>query len=238
MQAEAFYGQIDRLLINLNGGRVLGECTGRQQWPQRGVYFLFEPGEVRTSFGVGPRVVRVGTHAVSTGSRTTLWNRLSAHRGPRNGNGNHRGSIFRHHVGNALIAQNPERYRLATWNDKVRPAAPDRQPETVLEKAVSVYLGRMRLVWIAVPDEPSASSDRAYIERNAIALLSGEARQLPSIDWLGRHSDHQVIRASGLWNLNHVGATPDDNFLLQFERYVTWTIEGSGMVIASSPDSS
>ncbi len=59
--------------------------------------------EMRSDHGSGLRVVRVGTHAVTTTSRTTLWNRLSQHRGvAKTGGGNHRGSIFRLIVGTAL----------------------------------------------------------------------------------------------------------------------------------------
>ena len=51
----------------------------------------------------GFRVVRVGTHALKAGSKSTLWGRLSQHRGTaRAGGGNHRGSIFRLLVGIAL----------------------------------------------------------------------------------------------------------------------------------------
>jgi hypothetical protein len=53
-------------------------------------------------------IVRVGTHALETGSQTTLWKRLSQHRGQaRSGSGNHRGSIFRLIVGTALIHNAP-----------------------------------------------------------------------------------------------------------------------------------
>ncbi len=47
-------------------------CTGRMRWPQRGVYFFFEDGETRSGSGSRHRVVRVGTHALVSGSRATL----------------------------------------------------------------------------------------------------------------------------------------------------------------------
>jgi hypothetical protein len=95
-----YYDLLDRLEQKLGGERRLSECSGRMDWPKRGVYFFFEPGEERRDSGHGPRVVRVGTHALTTNSRTTLWNRLSQHRGvEKSGGGNHRGSIFRLIVG-------------------------------------------------------------------------------------------------------------------------------------------
>ena len=78
-------------------------------WPKRGVYFFFKPGETRRD-GT-PRVVRVGTHALKTGSGTSLWDRLSKHRGNLAGRspgaGNHRGSIFRLHVARPCYAGTP-----------------------------------------------------------------------------------------------------------------------------------
>jgi hypothetical protein len=50
-------------------------------WPQRGVYFFTEEGERRHDTGEGLRIVRIGPHALKKGSRTTLWDRLSQHRG-------------------------------------------------------------------------------------------------------------------------------------------------------------
>ena len=74
------------------------------EWPARGVYFFFEDGEARSTSGTGPRVVRIGTHALTAKSSTTLWNRLAQHRGVvGTGGGNHRGSIFRLLVGEALL---------------------------------------------------------------------------------------------------------------------------------------
>jgi len=88
---DRFYKLLDRLSARLGGPRCLGQCRGVDGWPERGVYFFFEEGESRE--GGPPRVVRVGTHAVSQGSRTSLWQRLAQHRGTlsgtRPGGGNH-----------------------------------------------------------------------------------------------------------------------------------------------------
>src|SRR5207249_4529063 len=108
-ELERFYSTLSSLALKLGGPRVLAECDGRMRWPNRGVYFFFEPGEHRAApNGEQLRIVRVGTHAVSAGSQTTLWTRLKQHRGtgmPGDppGRGNHRGSIFRRHVGTALL---------------------------------------------------------------------------------------------------------------------------------------
>ena len=93
---DRLYELLGDLRSRLGGARTLASCTGRMDWPARGVYLFFEPGEMRRD-GT-PRVVRVGTHALTVGSRTTLWQRLSQHRGYLSGRwaggGNHRGSVF------------------------------------------------------------------------------------------------------------------------------------------------
>ncbi len=98
-----FYELLADLEARLGGARVLADCSGRMNWPERGVYFFFEPGEARASAEGRRRVARVGTHALIAKSQSTLWRRLSQHRGVAStGGGNHRGSIFRLLVGIAL----------------------------------------------------------------------------------------------------------------------------------------
>lgn len=103
--AGRFYQALDQLADIVGGPRLLRECHGSDGWPQHGVYFFFEPGEARAD-GSG-RVVRVGTHALTATSQATLWGRLRQHRGHLTGRhaggGNHRASVFRRHVGAALI---------------------------------------------------------------------------------------------------------------------------------------
>jgi hypothetical protein len=99
-----FYEILAALENKIGYPRKLSACSGRMNWPKRGVYFFFEQGENRSNTGHGPRIVRVGTHALTAGSGTKLWTRLSQHKGQaKTGGGNHRGSIFRLIVGAALI---------------------------------------------------------------------------------------------------------------------------------------
>lgn len=213
---DRFYEITSGLKNRVGGCRRLCECTGKSGWPQRGVYFFFEDGEFRAD-GVTPRVVRVGTHAVSTGSRTTLWNRLRTHRGHGDGSGNHRGSIFRLRVGQALLTTKPYPITIVqTWGRGGTAPRDVRLAETPLEKDVSNYIGQMPFLWIELDDEPSAESKRAYLERNSIALLSNFGRPVidpPSRHWLGKHSPEPTIRESGLWNTNHVTESYDPAFL-------------------------
>ena len=59
------------LWVGQAGGRLISETTGKQPWPRRGVYFILD-SSVAAASGRMPRIVRVGTHAVSSGSKTTL----------------------------------------------------------------------------------------------------------------------------------------------------------------------
>ena len=213
---KRFYCLLSTLEEQLGGTRQLSDCTGRIPWPNRGVYFFQASGENRSDSGTGPRVVRVGTHALKGGSRTTLWNRLSQHKGYlTSGGGNHRGSIFRLMVGTALI----DRHGIdcSTWDNRRGTASREvREREQPLEIAVSKVIGEMPLLWLPVEDAPGPASLRGYIERNSIALLSNYGKQPidpPSRSWLGHHGSREKVRHSALWNSNHVGDRYDPAFL-------------------------
>lgn len=219
---EVFYSLLRRLATAPSQGRPLVEYDGRTvSWPRRGLYFFLEAGEYRKVATTELRVVRVGTHAVGTGAKSTLWGRLRAHRGDKKGGGNHRGSIFRLHVGAALLAAG--RKSLPTWAQGSSASRRVKDSEYEHERLVSDYLGRMRVLWVGVADEPGPRSHRAVIERNAIALLSNNLNPIdrPSSSWLGRHSPRPEIVSSGLWNLNHVRDPYDPVFLELLDSYVT-----------------
>lgn len=65
-----FYSILDRLEESNGGARKFGACSGRMDWPERGVYFIRECGEECADSRSGPRIVRVGTHALKAGSGT------------------------------------------------------------------------------------------------------------------------------------------------------------------------
>lgn len=206
-----FYSLLDQITDRVGGLRRLGDCDGRSDWPRRGVYFFFEEGEVRSGSGAGPRVVRIGTHALTSGSSSSLWGRLSQHRGTvRAGGGNHRGSIFRLLVGTALAKRGdlplPQTWGIGSGRgEAARRCGVDRDEvkhgEAAMEAAVSRTIGAMSFVWLAVPDDPGPASARATIERHGIALLSGfasAAMDPPSPGWLGRYCNRERVRRSGL----------------------------------------
>ncbi len=224
---DVFYSLIDELRSKVGGFRKLGECSRRSGWPARGVYFFFTEGEFRED-GVSLRVVRVGTHAVSSTSRTDLWSRLRTHRGnlngPNAGGGNQRGSVFRRKVGSALILRDGQHDLIkATWNEGSNAPQATRTAEVPLEREVSAYIRQMPFVWLEVGDAPGARSDRKKIEANSIALLSNFRRtpiDAASVKWLGLSSEQVTVRESGLWNSDHVSDEYDPGFLDLLGNYV------------------
>jgi hypothetical protein len=212
-------------LRQIMGARLLCDPGALDDCPEQGVYFFFEPGELRHDGSVS-RVVRVGTHAVAHGSAATLAQRLRQHRGTLSGAGNHRGSIFRHHVGSALLRRETGRYPssvIVSWSRReVDPE--ERAAEIGLEIEVSRYIGRMPLLWVTVPGPSEAYNDRRHVESNAIALLSDvgkEAIDPPSPQWLGRYADSGSVRTSGLWNVHDVDGAYDERFLEFLDACVT-----------------
>jgi len=201
---------------------ILNACNGRMNWPKRGVYFFLEHGEERSTSGQGLRVVRVGTHAVSTGSRTTLWQRLSTHRGTiKGGGGNHRGSVFREIVGSAIAAQRPS-LACSTWGQGKSAPKDVRLSEHSLEEEVSRCVRAMPFLWIEAGDEPSKDSVRGYIERNSISLISNWKKKEidpASPSWLGRSCGSEKVRSSGLWNSKFVEKDYDPRFLDILEKF-------------------
>jgi len=231
---DRFYALLADLADHVGGARKLKRCTGYMDWPDRGVYVFLEPGEMRSPDQ--HRVTRVGTHAVSAGSSTSLWGRLKQHYGTGAGSsahphgGNHRGSVYRERVGEALIEKHVLHDDYPDWGERWAGVDRDRgavrDEEYILERRASTYIRDQPFLWIALDDEPGPDSDRAFVERNAIALLSNFERSAVDPrpdDWLGRHSRSRAIRESGLWNVAHVDEDYDPAFLDRLERAVQGT---------------
>jgi hypothetical protein len=218
---DRFYALLDELSERIGGPRHLKDYTEAGDWPLYGVEFFLEDGQFRAG-GSGLRGVRVGSHALRTTSQTSFWTRLSQHRGPVNGAnagvGNHRGSIFRHHVGTALLQRDdwPIEVEQSWRQQKVSPL--QRKAERLLEQAVSAHIGAMPLLWLDVPDREHRKSIRA----NAVALLSQRTGGIhpTAPGWLGLHAGNDNVRSSGLWNSNFVDDLYDPSFLDAMEACV------------------
>ena len=229
-----FYKLLRQLEKGLGGTRLLAECDGSMDWPERGVYFFMEPGEFRSN-SKKPRIVRVGSHAVSRTSRTKLWTRLRQHRGVIKGKGSiPNGSIFRDLVGQALMFRSLhgahgevlKYYDKGWWylteekyNKKTSSGLTVKEK---LIKEINETIGGMPFLWLEV-DGARGPSERDYIESSAIALLSNTGKSPvdpPSRDWLGYDCYRKRVMLSGLWNQDYTEEEHDPRFLDKLERYI------------------
>ena len=185
------------LLKNLNSNNI----------PPKGVYVFLDKTE-RNFLGRDPRIVRIGTHAVSKGSKATLRSRLRNHMGLNDGRGNHRGSIFRLHVGRAMLERGDTSSSIPTWGQGQSAPASVQELEADHERRVSKYLGELEVFIIEIDDESSKHSMRAVAERQLISLYSEALLpiDIPSANWLGLSSPLDKIVQSGLWNIREVGS--------------------------------
>lgn len=190
--------------------------------PIQGVYFFFEEGEFREKSKVD-RVVRVGTHAAQEKSKATIKKRIAQHKGPENLMGKHRSSVFRELIGYSIINKN--NLKMEYWGKRDKKS--DKQileSEKKLEEMVSIYLRNMSFTILEVPGEASKDNDRAFIERNSIALLSNYNRVAidpASKKWLGKLCGKDKIINSGLWNSNYVEIDSiNQNLLDRMELYL------------------
>lgn len=223
---NTLYNLLDKLEEGLSGKRIFSDTDGSQIWPKKGVYFLYEPKEYRTKFSDKQRVVRVGTHGVSRGSKSSLWTRLRTHKGTKNGSGNHRSSIFRLHIGSALINKYGYNQDYPFWGKGQSANLEIRLKEKPLENHVSKYISKFSILWLAIQDETGPRSDRAYIERNCIGLLAKACGlyDFPSKHWMGKYSDNKKIRNSGLWNVDYIDYNYDPVFLDVLKMYIDVTL--------------
>lgn len=226
-EVDFLYSLLDELRIKNGGYRYLKNCRASSGWPSRGVYFFFEDGEFIPNGNL--RLVRVGTHALKPRSRSTLWGRLQQHKGSQSREsalmgGNHRGSVFRRHIGDALLRSGLNDSEAAkTWGVGQTAPREVRNSEIQLECAVTEVIGKMLFLWLGVKDLPGSESDRGLIEKGVLSIAgSSYAREtMPLSDnWLGRYSARQIIRESGLWNVVHVDDSFDPLRFAAFERWL------------------
>ena len=224
---DRFYDILFQEKAVVINGSEFGTPAFATKIPSRGVYFFFEPTQKRFLRCFQSRVVRVGTHGVSSGSKSSLLDRINTHFGTKTGGGNHRSSVMRLHIGAAMLASGTLDFSVPSWGTNNSLDGKSLDLEKRLESEVSRFLSKMQIICISVADKSSAKSDRAYIEQNSIGLLSGKNGPIDVADsaWLGSVSPKDEIRTSSLWNVNCVHETYDPDFLDVLERYMSITLE-------------
>lgn len=194
-----------------------------QELPSDGVYFYYEQGEsTRCADEIFERIVRVGSHRKMAGLPRRLIDHYWA---------NKDGSVFRKHIGCALIRRDgmPEDC-LRSWIAKGQPY------DLTLENEVDSSLRtRFKFRTLLVPQ----ASERDSLERNLIAFLSEAGVSTPSEAWLGLFSPYPEIRKSGLWNVRHVEEAPEitpEALLARIEELVVVSLKSyAEMKEAASP---
>lgn len=164
-----------------------------------GIYFFFERDE-DSAHGPGGRVVRIGTHRVDGVFRSRLAQHYHTGTGAKNA------SVFRRYLGGALLRRRDPGNRCLRpapghghWEHQDGRACP--RCET-LEGEVSQLLGEaFGFTCVPVGDR----DERRHLEARLIATVAACERCRPSTGWLGHAAYPAPVRASGLWNRQHVG---------------------------------
>jgi len=108
--------------------------------------------------------------------------------------------VFRKHLGGALLREaNPSDTRLNEW---LRQGG---RSFLEVEEMVSRQLRGNYTFCCFCVDLPE---ERDSLERGLIALLAQNPIGGPSAGWLGNHAASEKIVQSGLWNNQHIKATP------------------------------
>lgn len=212
-------------LQSKTGTRTLATSDIYMEWPQQGVCFFFQPGEMRDN-GKQLRVVRVGISKSSESLQSPLWDRLREHRGPIrgkfSGGGNHRVSNFRHYIGSALM--NRDKIPCSTWEKMDKTNAATRKAEHQLETKVSDIINDMPFFWLSTDRSSKPEQLNLFIKRNAVALLSNYRKQdildAPAPTWLGRYCPNDAVRCSGLWNHRSVDVKYNPRLLKYLDKLV------------------
>jgi len=185
----------------------------RTRWlPRNGIYFFYEEGEICSHSGI-QRIVRIGTH----GAKRTLKRRLVDHY-----DGNREGSIFRKHLGTALLQ------RSGASNDQIKGWIRRRKGYELwktfdeIEREVDEVIKKNFFFRVILVDN---AQERKFFEKRLIATISACPICSPSMDWLGNYAWSEKVKKSGLWNSNHVFSSEvfTEKQLTRFEELVKRT---------------
>ena len=186
--------------------------------PENGIYFFYEDGEMWGHSGRQPRIVRIGTHRDGNFRSRIADHYLSRGRSmdlhvnkpaPKDR------SIFRKHLGRALLAKAQDPY-LEIWNidfttNRNRRAYGNRRnvaEEREIEEQVTHLLCEKFTFRYLELDVAVARMGNKGLEAALIGTVAGCTLCKPSVSWLGRCSPKPQIRQSGLWLVQHLKSRP------------------------------
>lgn len=197
---KCYLNKFYELINKLEKFESIDEFLKSEQKYSKGVYFFFDPAE-KINNGYN-RIIRVGSHGLSAGVKSNLKGRLRQHKGFINGGGNRRVSVFRRHVGNAIIKK--ENFD----ENQVR--------DEVLEKMISDYINSLPLAVLLFEDD---ADKRRIFEKNSIRILSNCSENFNK-DWLGSFSIDEKISKSGLWNIQHVKIKKENEKCAEIKEFL------------------
>ena len=196
--------------------------------PYNGLYFFYEKGEVWGHGGGQLGIVRVGTH-----NDGNFRSRMSEHfllnerkmDFDAETSAPHDRSIFRKHIGRALLNRDDETY-LEIWDKDFMVRRNIRNyghlrniaKEKKIEREVTDILQKkfsFRFISVA------GQRKRKDLEKRLIGTLAQCNLCQASTRWLGHHSPKKQIREYGLWLIQHLGSpeiTLEDR--RAFEEYI------------------
>lgn len=198
------------------------------QLPENGIYFLYEEGEFWGHDGKKLRIVRIGTHRGEN-----FRNRIKEHflldESRMNFNeGSSKPSdrsIFRKHIGRALLNKDKDDY-LQIWNidfikkdnRKLYGYKRDIEKEKRIEEAITkIIRERFQFRFIILESRIKRIGSEG-LEGPLIGTIARCKLCKPSANWLGNYSPIQKIRESGLWLVQHIKNRPinegDKNIVL------------------------
>jgi hypothetical protein len=186
--------------------------------PANGIYFFYEKGECCSHEGERPRIVRVGTHRDGNFQSRIAEHFLFDERKmvfTEDQPAPHERSIFRKHIGRALLNEAEDPY-LSVWemdfttrelrerNRHLR----DIRKEVAIEREVTRMLREnFSFRFIEVADQVHRMGSEG-LERGLIGTLASCPHCEPSAEWLGNYSPKPKICQSGLWLIQHLRAAP------------------------------
>jgi hypothetical protein len=186
--------------------------------PRNAVYFFYEKGEYCGHQATKPRIVRVGTHRDGNFQSRIAEHFLLNERKmafTQDQPAPHERSIFRKHIGRALLNKTGDPY-LSVWEidftkRKTRDAKRhlrDISREAAIEGEITQILRReFSFRFIEIADQIQRMGSQG-LERALIGTLASCPQCSPSDGWLGCYSPKAPIRESGLWLIQHLKAAP------------------------------
>jgi hypothetical protein len=186
--------------------------------PTNGIYLFYESGEIASHGDRLPRIVRVGTHRDGNFRQRIAEHYLLDDRKmsfDRSRSAPKDRSIFRKNIGRALLNKSTDPY-LNIWNIDFMKTVNllayshlrDIEKEREIEREITRILREnFCFRFVAVETENQRLGTNG-LERRLIGTVAQCARCRPSANWLGSYSPLANIRATGLWQVQHIKAPP------------------------------